>query len=216
MSSLSKVVFGLSILLPMCLLLVYYLRHWTNVRHASILMERLQTERLSVSQNGKKGFHADEILPNFLYLGSFPSSLQFDEMKSRNITHVISVIREVVIPPLVASEISKVKHLKVKFADEYKNISYLHIKAIDFEHQNLLDYFDEAHEFIEQAKAQNGSVLIHWYEMSHIIGVNSAYSMAGVSRSTTIVLSYIMKHLDRSLKEALTMVKKVIFVLQSI
>ncbi|KAK0161139.1 hypothetical protein PV327_009649 [Microctonus hyperodae] len=59
-------------------------------------------------------------------------------------------------------------------------ITYRQIPATDSEHQNLRQYFEEAFDFIEAARMRGTSILIH--------------CQAGVSRSATIAVSYIMQH----------------------
>ncbi|KAK9137194.1 hypothetical protein Sjap_007788 [Stephania japonica] len=58
---------------------------------------------------------------------------------------------------------------------------------------DLAQYFDECFEFIEEAKRTGGAVLVHCF--------------AGISRSVTIVLSYLMKKHHLSLSQALEHVK---------
>ncbi|MCP9257580.1 hypothetical protein DINM_000740 [Dirofilaria immitis] len=60
---------------------------------------------------------------------------------------------------------------------------------LDLPWTNLEQHFDKCHEFMEEAVQSGGNVLVH--------------CNAGVSRSATIVLSYIMRYNKMTLREAL-------------
>ena len=72
----------------------------------------------------------------------------------------------------------------------------LFINAEDAADEDVLHRFDECFGFIESARqGENGGVLVHCF--------------MGYSRSSTIVLSYLMRKERLSLKEAMDSVKKV-------
>lgn len=58
-------------------------------------------------------------------------------------------------------------------------INYLCLSILDLESENIVKYFDICHQFIELSVINNESILIH--------------CGAGISRSSTIVISYLMK-----------------------
>lgn len=72
-------------------------------------------------------------------------------------------------------------------------IVYKIINIRDTWNQNITSYFDEAFQFIESAKQSNGKVLVH--------------CVAGISRSPTITIAYLMKTNGWTLCEALAFVK---------
>jgi len=76
---------------------------------------------------------------------------------------------------------------------ESEGISYKRLPASDSGSQNLKQYFTEAIEFIDSARELNGKVLVH--------------CQAGVSRSPTIVLAYLMARSQKTLNEAFNLVK---------
>ncbi|XP_026551508.1 dual specificity protein phosphatase 10 [Pseudonaja textilis] len=70
---------------------------------------------------------------------------------------------------------------------------YKRLPATDSNKQNLRQYFEEAFEFIEEAHQCGKGLLIH--------------CQAGVSRSATIVIAYLMKHTRMTMTDAYKFVK---------
>ena len=73
------------------------------------------------------------------------------------------------------------------------SIVYKQLRADDNGHQNLKQYFNEAFEFIDLARRRGGAVLIH--------------CQAGVSRSPTIAVAYLIKNFPMPMVEAYRFVK---------
>ncbi|XP_051511576.1 dual specificity protein phosphatase 10-like [Myxocyprinus asiaticus] len=71
--------------------------------------------------------------------------------------------------------------------------NYKRLPASDSNKQNLRQYFEEAFEFIEEAHQAGRGLLIH--------------CQAGVSRSATIVIAYLMKHTWMTMTDAYKFVK---------
>ncbi|KAG7460754.1 hypothetical protein MATL_G00202290 [Megalops atlanticus] len=71
--------------------------------------------------------------------------------------------------------------------------NYKRLPATDSNKQNLRQYFEEAFEFIEEAHQAGQGLLIH--------------CQAGVSRSATIVIAYLMKHSWMTMTDAYKFVK---------
>uniref|UniRef100_A0A0N7ZBB6 protein-tyrosine-phosphatase n=2 Tax=Scylla olivacea TaxID=85551 RepID=A0A0N7ZBB6_SCYOL len=72
-------------------------------------------------------------------------------------------------------------------------ICYKTLPAMDSGHQNLRQYFDEAIHFIDEARQSGARVLVH--------------CQAGVSRSPTIVIAYLMKHTRMTMVDSYKYVK---------
>ncbi|KAG7456339.1 hypothetical protein MATL_G00251180 [Megalops atlanticus] len=71
---------------------------------------------------------------------------------------------------------------------------FLRVPVNDSFCEKILPWLDKSVEFIERAKASNARVLVH--------------CLAGISRSATIAIAYIMKRMDMSLDEAYRFVKE--------
>ena len=74
-----------------------------------------------------------------------------------------------------------------------ENFKYYNINILDCEKENIKQYFKESFDFIDKAIKNGGNVLVHCH--------------AGVSRSSTILIAYIMKSKKIKLNEALELIK---------
>ena len=83
-------------------------------------------------------------------------------------------------------------HLPLNF-DGDECLTYCRLAASDSAHQNLTQYFDDAFKFIDEARTSGGKVMIH--------------CQAGVSRSSTIVIAYLMKYSGLTMTAAFRYVK---------
>ncbi len=70
---------------------------------------------------------------------------------------------------------------------------YLYLPAEDHEEYEIYKFFNETFDFIEQAR-KHTNVLVH--------------CMAGISRSVTIVIAYLLKKFKCSLGEIITMLQR--------
>ncbi|KAH7679244.1 protein phosphatase slingshot protein [Dioscorea alata] len=70
---------------------------------------------------------------------------------------------------------------------------YKRIDVLDSSTTNLAQYFDECFEFINEARRSGGGVLVHCF--------------AGISRSATVVVAYLMKEHRMPLSQALELVR---------
>lgn len=72
---------------------------------------------------------------------------------------------------------------------------YMRVALKDTRESNLIEYFDEVADKIEEIRQKDGKSLVH--------------CVAGVSRSVSLVLAYLMKYSDMSLKQAFHHVRSV-------
>jgi protein-tyrosine phosphatase len=75
-----------------------------------------------------------------------------------------------------------------------KEFEYLQISINDFPGVKIDDHFDQVHSFMDGAIFNGGKVYVH--------------CQAGVSRSSTMVISYIMTRKRMSLRDSFSLVKK--------
>ncbi|KAM9312986.1 dual specificity protein phosphatase 16 [Gastrophryne carolinensis] len=78
--------------------------------------------------------------------------------------------------------------------DFIRDSHFLRVPVNDSFCEKILPWLDKSVDFIEKAKASNSRVLVH--------------CLAGISRSATIAIAYIMKRMDMSLDEAYRFVKE--------
>ncbi|XP_011310348.1 dual specificity protein phosphatase 10 isoform X2 [Fopius arisanus] len=117
---------------------------------------------------------ASRVLP-FLYLGNGRDAADLQLLRALGATRVLNVTSQ------------------LPGYHEARGITYRQIPATDSGHQNLKQYFEEAFDFIEEARKAGSSVLVH--------------CQAGVSRSATIAIAYIMRHKGLSMVDAYKLVK---------
>jgi len=82
-------------------------------------------------------------------------------------------------------------HLALHFEND--GIIYKRLPASDNANQNLKQYFSDAFSFIDDARQSGGRVLVH--------------CQAGVSRSSTLTIAYIMKHSQMNMMDTFKFVK---------
>ncbi|KAF8025797.1 hypothetical protein BT93_F2582 [Corymbia citriodora subsp. variegata] len=109
-----------------------------------------------------------------LFLGSYGDASYKDRLKSSNVTHILTVA-----------------NLAPAFPNDFV---YKVVDVMDSEDTHIGQHFEECFNFIDEARRQGGSALIH--------------CLWGVSRSVTVVTAYLMKrhgmHLSRALEHVKT------------
>jgi dual specificity MAP kinase phosphatase len=113
------------------------------------------------------------IWKNKLFLCGRNPPQNFDLIKEKNITHILS---------LTHMEIDKLEN------DDKHLIKYKRIGIADHQGERLIDFFDEAHAFIDEAFNKGTAVIVH--------------CDAGVSRSATMIIAYLMRRKKLSPKDA--------------
>ena len=76
---------------------------------------------------------------------------------------------------------------------EVKNVESIKLDVMDKPNESLARYFDYIADKIHDVSNKNGACLVH--------------CVAGISRSATMVIAYLMKHLKMTLKDAHSLVK---------
>jgi hypothetical protein len=114
---------------------------WKKLKEAA----KVEAEVIQKRRHGPT-WDAQEILPG-IWLGSFPAAIKLEELKRRNITHILSI----------GAEFTPV------YPDHF---SYLVAFAMDCPGQNIVNYFEHTNSFIDAAIASGSAVLVHWYVAS--------------------------------------------------
>lgn len=115
-------------------------------------------------------WEADEIVDG-IFLGALSSSYNKEELRKREITHVVSVLAGYE-PP---------------FPGEF---NYMVINALDNQSSNLIEVFDEVNMFITDAIMNNENVLIHCaYGRSRSATITAAYLIKTFGMNLERVLS---------------------------
>ncbi|KAF7797392.1 hypothetical protein EIP86_008587 [Pleurotus ostreatoroseus] len=119
-----------------------------------------------------------EILPGLL-LGPLQASKSIETLKEHRITHILCI-----------RDAKEAFSVRPRFPDQFV---YMVLDVEDNEEQNLIRIYPQANQFIEQAIAQNGRVLVH--------------CNGGISLSPAFVVMYVMQHLQLSWEDALHLVQ---------
>jgi predicted protein tyrosine phosphatase len=122
---------------------------------------------------------ASEILPGKLFLGSGRDADAIDDLLDKKITHVLNVTSE------------------WKENPDFKahDISFQRIVIKDFVTESIEQHFEVAFEFIDRAMMQqDGRILVH--------------CVIGKSRSSSVVIAFLMSRHKMTLSEAVAHVKK--------
>ncbi|KAF8790316.1 dual specificity protein phosphatase Mpk3-like [Argiope bruennichi] len=114
----------------------------------------------------------------YLFLGNAENSTDLEALRRHNITYILNVT----------------PNLPNAFKDEEFGIRYMQIPVQDHWSQNLSPYFPNAIAFIDRARQNNQAILVH--------------CVAGISRSVTITLAYLMQKLRMSLNDAFDFVRQ--------
>ena len=133
---------------------------------------------LTDEDNFKRDF-PNEIIPNFLFLGSQEHAHNRETLEILGITHILNATRGA--------------------ANPFSGLKYCRVHVDDSETEKISMYFSKAYEFIDSALIGNLS------GKRNIVLVHCA---KGVSRSSTLVIMYLMRAVGMCLDEALSFLKK--------
>ena len=122
------------------------------------------------------------VLPE-LFLGSIGAAYNKESLQKLGITHILTCAMGI----------------KPRFPDDFK---YEILNCLDSPNQNVLQYVDQANQFLNEAFSHNvadqppkNKVLVHCF--------------AGKSRATAFTIAYLMKERKINLKDGLELVWKV-------
>jgi len=163
-----------------------------NVTTASYLMRTLNIEppekRLmpgkpsyrSYSQRLRMGLDCDEVYPGII-VGTGETVRNLDYLQSIGVTHVLNTAENDV-------NVNPRKYVE-------KGISYHGFRCPDLPHSDIAQFFDESVEFIHRALSISCCKVF-------------VSCLLGYSRSTAIVMAYLMKKKNLSATEALTLMRE--------
>jgi protein tyrosine/serine phosphatase len=117
-----------------------------------------------------------EIFP-WLYLGNAQDAVNYDGLRQKGIRFILNATKELHTPEA-----------------EEEGFQYLKLNLEDHADEPIADYFEQAFNFIEQARRQSQAVLVH--------------CRRGISRSATIVIAYVMRYARKTFEEAFEYVKQ--------
>merc|ERR1712038_670762 len=114
-----------------------------------------------------------------LYLGSEKDVFQLtdEEVHDKKITRILSVQQNSVENQKFYPENQIIK-------DKFKNIKFMHVKASDVTSTNLIDDFERCIDFIDENNDE---------ENDDAEGATIVHCQAGISRSATVCLAYLIK-----------------------
>jgi hypothetical protein len=96
----------------------------------------------------------------------------------------------------IRTQVSFILNVTWEAADHHPELfTYKRLLISDYKDQRIADFFDEAFEFIEGARFQGKKVFVHCVQ--------------GISRSSTVVISYLMRYKRWTMQRALKHVKTV-------
>jgi protein-tyrosine phosphatase len=149
-----------------------------KIQHPSLKVFTLPNTAMSLAApNIQTRTALSEIIPGKLYLGEAGHAYELGIAKKlsplASITRIINV-----------TEFDEVPN----YLEDVQGYEYLRIAVYDVNNEEIEEYFEAAYNFIEKAFAEGHKVLVHCY--------------AGMSRSPTIVASYMMRKYDMSFEGA--------------
>lgn len=152
-------------------------------KHKEYFKEKRDDQRQSAIDNAVM----TEITP-YLFLGNESDAKNLDILEKKGIYYILNVTKNI---PFYNS--TNTMNSNVNNSNSSNQFCLKRIAVNDCENQNLKNHFNEAFEFIDQAKLKNQKVLVH--------------CQAGISRSPTIVIAYLMSRFNLKMNDAYNQVK---------
>jgi hypothetical protein len=139
-----------------------------------------------------------QIIPN-LFLSSIVVAMNKQLLNELKITHIINATGPKASvntnAPTTLTCSGAAPALEPRHPNAFPSeFQYLNLNIADEQDVLISDYFEISHKFIDQAIKDGGNVLVH--------------CEAGISRSSTIVISYLMASTHQTLKPCLDLVKR--------
>jgi hypothetical protein len=168
------------------------------------------------------------LIDDGIYLGGIDAAYNWKEIQKRGITHILTVARD--IEPRYYDK--KITYMRVRVQDIwFENLISSFPLCHDFIDEALCSF--DAYCLSKKMKQAadpswllvklwnkvfgktkstpgertGGCILIHWYVHFRMASTLTCLSAAGISRSATVVVSYLMRKYNKTFKEALTMVR---------
>ena len=113
---------------------------------------------------------------DWLYLGTFTNACDLEELKRMNIKYILNCA------------------IECKNTILPKDIKELHLKIRDNINFDIIPFFKQSNDFINQVRGVGGKILIH--------------CKLGISRSAAIVIAYLIKYYGFNFNSALKFIKK--------
>ncbi|KAH7642194.1 dual specificity protein phosphatase 3-like protein [Dermatophagoides farinae] len=126
-----------------------------------------------------------EVFPNII-IGNIYAARSKPFLKDIGVTHVLNCALN-----------HCLTYNDMKFDQEYYQDYKIKFKGLELDDictENIARYFDESIEFIDDAMKNGGKILIH--------------CLAGISRSATITIAYLMKQHSMTIEDAIKIVKQ--------
>ena len=136
-----------------------------------ICSKPIQSHLLQIHINA----HPSQVF-NWLYLGTFTNACDIEELRRMNIKYILNCA------------------IECKNETLPKDIKELHLKIRDNVNFDIIPFFKQSNEFINQVRAAKGNILIH--------------CKLGISRSAAIVIAYLIKFYGFNFNSALKFIKK--------
>jgi hypothetical protein len=154
-----------------------FYQHHPTFCHTSLSYEPHHHDNNAPSPSpilGIDSYQMSEVLPG-LYLGNACDAKDMNLLQKNQIKSIINISKTV----------------PCYYEDSF---DYLNLPCNDSIHENILQYFENAFEYIEKKLSENKNVLVH--------------CQGGISRSPSFVIGYLMRYHSKTFEQAYLLVKE--------